>query len=258
MVQWVRYRCQGKTGFGRLSSDDQIQPYQGNLFESPTPQDSAAIALGQVELCTPTQPSKVIALWNNYRALAKEKGLAHPQTPLYLIKPPNTYLATHQTIQHPRCYRGKVFYEGELGIVIGRLAKDIDEPEQARQHIFGYTCVNDVTAFDLLKEENHFDQWTRAKGFDTFTAMGPVVATDINFNELVIKTYVDSKEVQNYPASDMIMEPGKIVQQLSQNMSLFPGDVICCGTSVGLGAMPRGCTVSVSIDQIGSLTNRYE
>ena len=258
-MQWLRYKYQDQVRLGMLDNE-QISPCQTNQFGQPSLDSigsESSIALSEVEILTPTQPTKMVALWNNYKALAREKGLTAPKTPLYLIKPPNSYLACQATIQHPVGYQGDVFYEGELGIVIGKTVKDLVDLAEAEAAIEGYTCINDVTAFGLLKEEDNFDQWTRAKGFDTFGVFGPVVATDLDPATLEIITRVDGNEVQRYPASDMILPPREIVQQLSQNMTLECGDIICCGTSIGLGPMPLDCVVEVEIPGIGCLTNPY-
>ena len=256
-MRWLRYKHQGKIGFGRLQNDGlQVRPYTGNLFADPRPHEYL-IELDAVDVLCPVTPSKMIALWNNYRALADQKELPYPKTPLYLIKPPNTYLSHGEVIRHPESYDGKVFYEGELGIVIGRQADHLADAAEAAACIFGFTCINDVTAFDLLKEEDCFDQWTRAKGFDTFGVFGPTIATGLDFSRLEIVTRVDGEKVQCYPASDMILSPPEIVWRLSRNMSLLPGDIICCGTSVGLGPMKRGCIVEVEIGGIGTLSNPY-
>ena len=251
---WIRFEHRGRAGFGRLE-DGAVLVHEGDLFASPEP-TGEALPLADVRLLTPTLPSKMPALWNNYRALAAEKGLAAPDTPLYLLKANSSFLATGETIRHPPGLAEDVFYEGELGIVVGRTPERAD-PAAAGECIFGYTCVNDVTAFSLLKDYPGFDQWTRAKGFDTFGAFGPAVATGLDWRRLRIVTRVDGEERQNYPASDMILPPAEIVSALSAAMTLLPGDVICCGTSQGLGPMPRGCTVEVEIAEIGTLSNPY-
>ena len=251
---WIRFEHRGRAGFGRLEGDA-VQVHEGDLFASPAPAGEA-LPLAGLRLLTPTLPSKMPALWNNYRALAAEKGLAAPDTPLYLLKANSSFLATGETIRHPPGLAEDVFYEGELGIVVGRTPERAD-PAAAGECIFGYTCVNDVTAFSLLKDYPGFDQWTRAKGFDTFGVFGPAVATGLDWRELRIVTRVDGEERQNYPASDMILPPAEIVAALAGAMTLLPGDVICCGTSQGLGPMPRGCTVEVEIDGIGVLSNPY-
>ena len=251
---WVRFAHRGRAGFGRLE-DGAVRVHEGDLFGRPAA-TGETLPLAGLRLLTPTVPSKMPALWNNYRALAAEKGLDAPDTPLYLLKANSSFLATGETIRHPPGLAEDVFYEGELGIVIGREARRVG-PAEAEACIFGYTCVNDITAFSLLKEYPGFDQWTRAKGFDTFGVFGPAVATGLDWRELRIVTRVDGAERQNYPAADMILPPAGIVAALSAAMTLLPGDVICCGTSQGLGPMPRGCTVEVEIAGIGTLSNPY-
>ena len=138
-------------------------------------------------------------------------------------------------IEHPTNYDGDVFFEGELGIVIGSTIKDLDNSNDAKNAIFGYTCINDVTAFGLLKNDPNFDQWTRCKGFDNFGVFGPFIATDLEAKDLKIKTIINDSDVkQDYPVSDMIFSADEIVMYLSQNMTLYAGDVICVGTSLGL------------------------
>jgi len=150
-----------------------------------------------------------------------------------------------------------VVYEGELGIVIGRRARAISEAD-APAHIFGYTCINDVTAAEILQKDPGFAQWTRAKCFDTFGVFGPVIATGIDPSKLFVRTILNEQERQNYPAADMIFPPARLVSLISQDMTLEAGDVIACGTSVGVGSMKPGSTVSIVIEGIGTLTNRYE
>jgi 2-keto-4-pentenoate hydratase/2-oxohepta-3-ene-1,7-dioic acid hydratase in catechol pathway len=149
-----------------------------------------------------------------------------------------------------------VAYEGELGIVIGKACTAVPA-EQAAAHIFGYTCVNDVTALELLHRDPSFPQWTRAKNFDGFGVFGPVVATDIDPLGLVVRTLVNGRERQNYRVDDMIFPPAELVSRLSQDMTLMPGDVIACGTSLGVLPMKAGTVVEVAIDGIGVLKNRY-
>jgi 2-keto-4-pentenoate hydratase/2-oxohepta-3-ene-1,7-dioic acid hydratase in catechol pathway len=199
----------------------------------------------------------MIALWNNFHALAAKLGNPVPAEPLYFMKANSSYLATGQTIRMPKSYSGKVVYEGELGIVIGRTCRGVAESE-AHRHIFGYTCINDVTAADILGRESTFVQWTRAKSFDTFGVFGPVVATGLDPMKLSIRTVLNDQERQHYPVADMVFPPAKLVSLISQDITLDPGDVIACGTSIGVGSMKPGSTVAVSIEGIGTLTNRFE
>ena len=161
------------------------------------------------------------------------------------------------TIRRPASYDGRVVYEGELGIVIGRTCTAVSE-EQAREHIFGYTCVNDVTALQLINEDPAFPQWTRAKSFDTFGPFGPTVVTGLDPSALTVRTLLNGRERQSYPVSDMIFPPETLVSRISHDMTLCPGDVIACGTSVGVLPMRPGMTVEVVIDGIGTLQNTFE
>ncbi len=257
MTLWVRYEHAGETGFGILRDDATIAVHSGDMFAGASP-SGASLTLSDVKLLTPTQPSKMLALWNNFKALAEKLGTEHPAHPLYFLKAPNSFLATAEIIRRPAGYDGKVVYEGELGIVIGKRAKGISEAA-ADDHIFGYTCINDVTAVDLLKADPSFEQWTRAKSFDGFGVFGPCVATGLDPDRLVIRTVLNGAERQNYPASDMILPPRRIVSLLSRDMTLEPGDVICCGTSVGVGSMKEPTNiVEINIDGIGELINDYE
>ena len=255
MTQWIRFAEAGVTGFGTLDGE-RIEVYGGDMFASPQP-TGRTLALGSVVVLTPTAAGKMVALWNNFRSLAAKLGNALPIEPLYFIKGNNSYLATGQTIRMPKSYGGKVVYEGELGVVIGKTCRAVSEAE-AQRNIFGYTCINDVTAVDILNRDVSFAQWTRAKSFDTFGVFGPVVATGLDPMQLVVRTVLGDQERQNYPVSDMVFPPAKLVSLISQDMTLDPGDVIACGTSVGVGSMKPGSTVAVSIDGIGTLVNRFE
>lgn len=214
------------------------------------------LALAEVTLLAPTQPSKVLALWNNFGQLAAKLGLAAPPEPLYLIKSPNTYLNPGETIRKPRC-DGKVVFEGELGIVIGKTAAGV-AIEQAMDHVFGYTCGNDVTVADIIGRDASFAQWVRAKGFDTFFPFGPAVVTGLDPATLTVRTTLNGEVRQNYPISDMRFSVEQLVSMISQDMTLLPGDIILCGTSVGVGTMKSGSTVEVEIAGIGKLSNRFE
>ena len=255
MAQWIGYADKGSTGFGTLDGE-QITVYTGDMFASPQPTGRTR-AFGSVVVLTPTVPGKMVALWNNFRALAAKLANPVPAEPLYFIKGNNSYLATGQTIRMPRSYSGKVVYEGELGVVIGKTCRAVAEGEAAH-HIFGYTCINDVTAVDILNRDPTFAQWTRAKSFDTFGVFGPVIATDLDPLQLSVRTVLNDQERQNYPVSDMVFPPEKLVSLISQDVTLDPGDVIACGTSIGVGSMKPGSTVTVSIDGIGTLVNRFE
>jgi 2-keto-4-pentenoate hydratase/2-oxohepta-3-ene-1,7-dioic acid hydratase in catechol pathway len=252
-ARWVRFVCDGAIAFGKLEGEC-ILVHDGDLFGDATP-TGRSCALEGARLLMPTKPSKVIALWNNFAALGEKLGLPVPAEPLYLLKAPNSYANPFDVIRKPAC-DGKVVFEGELGIVIGKTATAVSEVD-AFDHVFGYTCANDVTVADILFRDASFPQWVRAKGFDTFCPMGPVVATGLDPETLVVRTTVDGQLRQDYPISDMRFKVPRLVSLISADMTLHPGDVILCGTSVGVGSMKPGSDVTVTIEGIGSLQNRF-
>jgi 2-keto-4-pentenoate hydratase/2-oxohepta-3-ene-1,7-dioic acid hydratase in catechol pathway len=262
MAKWGRFlqKNSEQIVYGKLSEDCQsIQIAQGDIFSDTTCQGEW-VAIDQFQILTPCVPSKLIGLWNNFHALAQQQGNAIPVEPLYFIKGSNSYLAHGQAIEIPQQAHesiGRVVYEGELGIVIGKQAKAIS-PEQAHTHIFGYTCINDVTALEILGKDESFKQWTRAKSYDTFGPFGPWIDTTVEYQNLHIQTLLNGRVRQNYPARDMIFNPAQIVSHLSFDMTLYPGDVIACGTSVGILPIKAGQTVEVLIEGIGTLTNTIE
>lgn len=253
-LRWVRFSTpDGVTGFGTLQ-DDQIAEHRGDMFGA-SEATGRLFALDAVKLLRPTQPGKVLALWNNFAALGEKLGLAAPAEPLYLLKAPNSFAHPGDAIVQPRS-KGKVIFEGELAIVIGKTASGVSEAD-ALDHVFGYTCVNDVTEVDILNRDPSFTQWTRAKGMDTFCPMGPAIATGLDASTFVVRTILNGEVRQEYPISDMRFSVARLVSLISADMTLFPGDAILCGTSVGVGSMKPGSEVSVEIAGIGRLDNRY-
>jgi 2-dehydropantoate 2-reductase len=256
MTQWVRFERGGKEYFGTLSGDT-IAIHEGDMFSSARPTGESA-KLADVKLLTPCTPSKMVCLWNNFHELAAKNDFQHPTEPLYFIKAPNAYHPHGEPIRRPATYDGKIVYEGELGVVIGKRCSNISEAE-AGDYIFGYTCVNDVTAVDLMKKFPTFDQWTRAKSFDTFGVFGPAITTGVDPMKLRIKTVLNGKERQNYPVTDMFFPPHKLVAAVSKDMTLMPGDIIACGTSLGVGVMEAANNVvDIVIDGVGTLTNKFD
>jgi 2-keto-4-pentenoate hydratase/2-oxohepta-3-ene-1,7-dioic acid hydratase in catechol pathway len=254
MTHWLRFQHQSQTAFGTLEGDT-ISVYRGDMFDQPQPTDER-VALQDVTLLTPCVPSKMVALWNNFHALAAKLGQAIPPEPLYFLKANSSFHPHGAPIRVPASYAGKVVFEGELGVVIGKPCRHVSAAD-APTHIFGYTCINDVTAAELLNKDASFAQWTRAKSFDTFGVFGPVIATGLDPATLSVRTVLNDQERQNYPVADMIFSPAQLVSLISQDMTLMPGDVIACGTSVGVGSMKPGSDISVIIEGIGTLHNRY-
>ena len=253
MSYWVKYTHRDTSSIG-VMSENEVTVYEGDMFNNPTKKD-IVLNIEDVNLKNPCKPSKMIALWNNYESLANEKGLSKPNNPLYLNKAISCIIEQGENIIRPTSYDESIFYEGELGIVIGKTCKEVSADESS-DYIFGYTCINDVTAMDLVKKDPTFDQWTRSKSYDTFGIFGPCIATDIDPMSLEVTTSLDGVVKQNYKTSDMFFNVYEIVSFLSHDMTLLPGDIIACGTNSGLGPMTSGQTVTVSISSIGEVTNK--
>lgn len=254
MATWLRCRHEGHIRFGRLAGDAVIF-HEGDALPSPRPSGDSA-PLATVEVLTPCVPGKLIGLWNNFHARARVEQLARPDHPLYFIKTDNCYLPAGGTIRRPQGYDGPIVYEGELGIVIGRTCANIGTHE-ADAVIFGYTCANDVTARTVLKADPSFPQWVRAKSFDSFGPFGPWIVDGLDPDSLCVITRLDGIEKQNYPVADMFFRPQEIVSRISHDMTLHAGDLICCGTSLGVEAMEPGCRVEIDIPGIGVLSNTF-
>jgi 2-keto-4-pentenoate hydratase/2-oxohepta-3-ene-1,7-dioic acid hydratase in catechol pathway len=253
-MKWMRCRHQGRELFGVLEGD-QLAVHEGELFGEHRA-SGERVAVQGVEWLMPCRVGTMLALWNNFRAAAEKNGWAIPAEPLYFVKTPNSHAAHGQAIAAVAPEIGRVAYEGELAIVIGTRAKAV-AVEQAADHILGYACANDLTAIELLHRDASFPQWTRAKSFDRFGVLGPVIETDFDVASASVRTIVGGRERQNYPLADMIFPPHELVSRISQDMTLEPGDVILCGTSLGVLPMKPGTTVEVEIDGIGRLVNSY-
>ncbi len=204
-----------------------------------------------IKFLPPVKPSKIVAIGLNYKAHAQEFEKSMPDEPLIFIKPSTALIGDGDGIIYPAMSK-RVDYEGELAVVIGREASHINM-EEAKNYIFGYTIMNDVTARDLQAKDV---QYTRAKGFDTFAPVGPWIETDIDPGNLSIKTYVNNVLKQEGSTSDMHFTPYYIVSFVSRIMRLLPGDIISTGTPPGIGPMNRGDSVEVEIQGIGRLHNR--
>ncbi len=253
MSNWIRFTINNKNFFGTVENE-KITQYEGEMFGDCVKTDNI-YELDKVKIINPCMPTKVIALWNNYKSLAKEKGLEKPNNPLYLNKAVSCIIDQGDKIIRPKTYSENIFFEGELGIVIGKKCKEVDI-ESSKDFIFGYTCINDVTAMDLVKKDPTFDQWTRSKSYDTFGIFGPIIASDIDPMAQNIKTTVNNEVRQDYNTSDMFFNVYEIVSFLSHDMTLMPGDIIACGTNSGLGPMNTNDIVTVSISSIGEVTNQ--
>ena len=255
MTRWVRFRAlDGAEGFGTLDGEV-VQPYSGDMFGHSTPAGDA-LPIATLSLLAPVRPGRFIGLWNNYHELATKQGNAIPETPLWFLKSPSSIVGPGTAIRLPPGYTGKTLYEGELGLVIGRRVSRADDV-QAEAAIFGLTCVNDVTALDILTADASFPQWARAKSPDSFGPVGPCIATGLDWRELRVQVALNGRVRQDYPCADMILPPARIISLISQEMTLDPGDLIACGTSVNALPMRPGMLVAVTIAGIGTLENPF-
>lgn len=213
----------------------------------------ATYAVADVRLLAPVIPrSKVIGIGKNYADHAAEMGGTPPAQPLMFLVPNTAVVGPGDPIVMPPQSR-EVHYEGELAVVIGRVAKDV-APEDAAKVIFGYTCANDVTARDLQRSDG---QWSRAKGFDTFCPLGPWMETDLDPGALRLVTRRDGEVVQDGTTADMVFGVGELIAYASAAFTLLPGDVILTGTPAGVGPVEAGQRVEVEIEDIGVLSNPF-
>lgn len=245
-MKWARGIKSNGTEVTGVVADEMLHPRASLGSDSVT---GEAIPLADLTLVAPVVPGKFIGLWNNFKAAAEKGGLEHPEHPLYFFKADTSLSGPGAEVMLP-AEAGRVVFEGELGIVIGKTCKNVT-PEDAKDVIFGYTCINDFTSLDVLNADPSFPQWTRAKSFDGFGVVGPVIETEVDWSVLTIKVFVNERERQSYPAADMILSPEQIVSCLSQDMTLNPGDLIACGTSVGARPVKPGMVVDVVIEGIG-------
>jgi 2-keto-4-pentenoate hydratase/2-oxohepta-3-ene-1,7-dioic acid hydratase in catechol pathway len=210
------------------------------------------LALGDVNLLAPCEPSKIVALGLNYRDHAAEFGRQAPDEPLIFLKPSTAVIGPGANIIYPRMSR-RVDYEAELGVVIGKTARRVEE-ENALEYVLGYTCFNDVTARDLQKKDGLF---TRAKGFDTFAALGPWIETGLaDPDKVMVEAYLNGERRQHASTSTMVFGVRRLIAFISEVMTLLPGDVIATGTPSGVGPMRPGDEVEVRVEGIGTLQNR--
>jgi 2-keto-4-pentenoate hydratase/2-oxohepta-3-ene-1,7-dioic acid hydratase in catechol pathway len=208
--------------------------------------------LAEVRLLAPVLPSKVVAVGKNYAAHTREMGVEQPAEPAMFLKPSTAVTGPGDRIAYPVKLTERVEYEGELAVVIGRLCRDVPK-ERAEDVIFGYTCANDVTARDLqLRDE----QWTRGKGFDTFCPLGPWIETGTDPSDLGLTTTVNGGVRQHATTRELLWDVPSLIAYISAVMTLLPGDVLLTGTPEGVGPLTDGDEVSVTIETIGTLTNR--
>jgi len=253
-MKWLRYAHEGQVGFGVLEGSD-IRVHSGDLFGTHAP-TGQVLNQADVQVLAPCEPRTVVGLWNNFHALAQKNGWTPPTEPLYFLKAPGSLAGPDTTTPAAAESVGRVAFEGELAVVIGRPTHQVSV-EAAAAHIAGYTCANDITAIEVLNRDATFAQWTRAKGLPGFGVFGPVIETEFDHAQATLRTRVGGREPALAFGNAMIFKPAELVSRLSQDLTLAPGDVILCGTSLGVLPMKPGTEVEVEIDGIGVLGNRF-
>jgi 2-keto-4-pentenoate hydratase/2-oxohepta-3-ene-1,7-dioic acid hydratase in catechol pathway len=249
-MRLVRFRFGDRIATGAIDEGSQdIRILQGTFFEDPIP-TGEQVPLDDVRLLAPVLPSKLVCVGKNYAAHAAEFGMEVPEEPLLFLKPSTAVIGPGDPIQLlPISTR--VDYEGELAVVIGRLARGV-RAEDAYRYILGYTCANDLTLRDL---QHTNDQWARAKGFDGSCPLGPWVETVLDPNDIRIETRLNGEIRQAAQTSDMVFGVAELIEYITEFMTLLPGDVLLTGTPEGVGRLTKGDVVEVEVDGIGTLLN---
>lgn len=256
----ARYQHHGREGVG-VVLDDSIDP-AGDDILSPKPGDEAKIRLSEIRLLPPVRlNTKIICVGLNYADHIKESGVAAPEEPLIFAKLPNSVVGPAEAIVLPS-FSQEVDFEAELGVVIGRRAKAVSVDE-ARDYVYGYTCINDISARDLQFSDQ---QWTRGKSIDTFCPVGPWIVTKDEISDpqvLGIRCLLNDEPMQDSSTSEMIFDVNALISFISQGITLEPGDLIATGTPPGVGFsrnppeyLTAGDVVRIEIDGIGYLENR--
>jgi 2-keto-4-pentenoate hydratase/2-oxohepta-3-ene-1,7-dioic acid hydratase in catechol pathway len=249
-MRLVRFRDGDRIATGALEpGSDDIRVLRGTFFEDPLP-TGETVALGDVLLLAPVLPSKLVCVGKNYAAHAAEFGMQVPEEPLLFLKPSTAVVGPGDPIRLLPISR-RIDFEGELAVVIGRLARGV-RTEEAFKYILGYTCANDVTLRDLQKTD---DQWARAKGFDGSAPIGPWIETDLDPNDVIVRTRLNGEIRQQASTSDMVFGVATLIEYITVFMTLLPGDVLLTGTPDGVGALTDGDVVEVEVEGVGVLRN---
>ncbi len=226
-------------------------PSEYNFENIKTPPEEGKLPLAEVKLLAPVVPSKIVCVGRNYREHAAELGNKMPDEPLLFLKAPSAVIGSDEQIELPNASQ-QVEHEGELGVVIGRTAHNLSQHEDPSSYVFGYTCVNDVTARDLQRKDVQF---TRGKSFDTFCPVGPWIETNIDPSNVAVETRLNGEVKQKGNTADMAFPVSFLIRYISEIMTLYPGDLIATGTPAGVSRMKHGDTVEVEVAGIGVLRN---
>jgi 2-keto-4-pentenoate hydratase/2-oxohepta-3-ene-1,7-dioic acid hydratase in catechol pathway len=261
-MKYCRFQLNGQAQYGLVESVAGRESIMRIFLAAPEEADGdmeslrtrriEPIPLEEAALLPPVRPSKIVCIGRNYREHAAELGHDVPTEPLMFLKATSALLPPGGTVRRPKISQ-RVDFEGELGVVIGKTCYQPAADEDIRKYILGYTCVNDVTARDL---QNKDGQWSRAKGFDTFCPVGPLVTDEIDpWAGVGVETRVNGEIKQNGTTVDLIFPLDVVIRHIAQAMTLFPGDLIPSGTPSGVGPLVAGDVVEVSVAGVGTLRN---
>jgi 2-keto-4-pentenoate hydratase/2-oxohepta-3-ene-1,7-dioic acid hydratase in catechol pathway len=249
-MRLVRFRHGDRIATGAVEpGSDEIRILRGTFFEDPLP-TGETVPLADVLLLAPVLPSKMVCVGKNYAAHAEEFGMDVPEEPLLFLKPSTAVIGPGDPIRLLPISR-RIDYEGELAVVIGRLARGV-RAEDAFKFILGYSCANDVTLRDLQKTD---DQWARAKGFDGSAPLGPWIETDLDPNDAIVRTRLNGEVRQQASTSEMVFGVATLIEYITVFMTLLPGDVLLTGTPEGVGTLAEGDFVEVEVEGVGMLRN---
>ncbi|MGH9492412.1 MAG: fumarylacetoacetate hydrolase family protein [Terriglobales bacterium] len=254
-MKYCRFQSGSGACYGLIESyggREVITPLLDPFAAEPVRAQMVHFPLAEARLLAPVTPSKIVCVGRNYREHAKELGNEPPAELLIFLKPPSSVIGPGAEIRRPRVSQ-RVDYEGELGVVIGKECRQLGDADDVRPYIRGYTCVNDVTARDLQERDG---QWTRAKGFDTFCPIGPVISDELDpWAGVEVETRVNGQVRQRGNTRDFLFSLDAIIRYVSGVMTLVPGDVISTGTPAGVGPLQAGDVVEVSVQGVGTLRN---
>jgi 2-keto-4-pentenoate hydratase/2-oxohepta-3-ene-1,7-dioic acid hydratase in catechol pathway len=250
-MKLCRVRYEGNIAAGRVEGE-WIEVSSCAEIYGDLPPAVARVSLREAELLAPVTPSKVVAIGRNYLAHAKEMDNKPPdEEPLIFMKPSSAVIAPGAPIVLPPVSQ-RVDHEGELAVIIGRVARDLPADADPLSYVLGYTCLNDVTARDLQRKDVQF---TRGKSFDTFCPLGPVVETELDPSSVQVQTRVNGQLRQSGNTRDLLFPVRDLIRFVTGIMTLYPGDVIATGTPAGVGPLAHGDVVEVEVEGIGVLRN---
>lgn len=249
-MRLLRFRHGDRISTGAVQpGSETVQVIAGTFFEDPLP-TGEEVSIDDVMLLAPVLPSKLVCVGKNYAAHAAEFGMEVPEEPLLFLKPSTAVIGPDDPIRLLPI-NDRTDYEGEMAVVMGRLAKNV-RAEDASRFILGFTCANDVTLRDLQRTD---DQWTKAKGFDGSCPLGPWIETSVDPTDVFVETRLNGDVVQRASTSEMVFGVAELIEYITTFMTLLPGDVLLTGTPEGVGPVRSGDVVEIEVEGVGTLRN---